>query len=78
VFEQLTVFENLELALAGSRRSENVACRITARATKRIDEVLDIIGLSAQRGAPEEYSRMAEAVARNRHAADAEPGAAPG
>jgi len=53
VFEQLTVFENLELALAGSRSFlKTLRARITAAQQKRIDEVLDIIGLSAQRGAP--------------------------
>jgi urea transport system ATP-binding protein len=52
VFEQLTVFENLELALAGDRSFlKTLRARITAAQHKRIDEVLDIIGLSAQRGA---------------------------
>ncbi len=50
VFEQLTVFENLELALAGTRSFvKTFRARITADQHKRIDEVLDIIGLSAQR-----------------------------
>src|SRR5258708_36350947 len=53
VFEQLTVFENLELALAGDRSSlKTLRARITAAQQKRIDEVLDIIGLSEQRAAP--------------------------
>ncbi len=52
VFEQLTVFENLELALAGGRSFlKTLRARITATQQKRIDEVLDIIGLSEQRGA---------------------------
>src|SRR6266478_1287232 len=51
VFEQLTVFENLELALAGDRSFlKTLRARITAAQQKRIDEVLDIIGLSEQRG----------------------------
>jgi urea transport system ATP-binding protein len=53
VFEQLTVFENLELALAGVRSFlKTLRARITALQHKRIDEVLDIIGLSGLRGAP--------------------------
>jgi len=52
VFEKLTVFENLELALADSRSFlKALRVRITAAQQKRIDEVLHIIGLSAQRGA---------------------------
>src|SRR5438132_13163428 len=47
VFEQLTVFENLELALAGTRSFLKTLCaRITAAQQSRIDEVLDIIGLA--------------------------------
>src|SRR5258706_10286533 len=50
VFEQLTVFENLELALAGSRSFLNtLRARITSAEQKRINEVLDIIGLTGQR-----------------------------
>ena len=50
VFEQLTVFENLELALAGSRSFlKTFAARISATQLKRIDEVLDIIGLMEHR-----------------------------
>jgi urea transport system ATP-binding protein len=53
VFEQLTVFENLELALAGDRSFlKTLRARITAAQQKRIDEVLDIIGLSEHRAAP--------------------------
>jgi urea transport system ATP-binding protein len=52
VFEQLTVFENLELALAGGRSFlKTLRARITPAQQDRIDEVLDIIGLSALRGA---------------------------
>jgi urea transport system ATP-binding protein len=51
VFEQLTVFENLELALAGRRSFlKTLWARITPAQQKRIDEVLHIIGLSAHRG----------------------------
>jgi urea transport system ATP-binding protein len=53
VFEQLTVFENLELALAGVRTFlKTLRARITAAQNKRIGEVLDIIGLSRLRDAP--------------------------
>ena len=50
---RLTVFENLELASAGTRSFLKTfqARRITPAQHQRIDEVLDIIGLSAQRGA---------------------------
>src|SRR5437899_5586435 len=41
VFEQLTVFENLELALAGDRSFlRTLLARMTAEQQKRIDEVL--------------------------------------
>jgi urea transport system ATP-binding protein len=50
VFEQLTVFENLELALAGRRSFlKTLRARITPTQYHRINEVLDIIGLTAQR-----------------------------
>ena len=50
VFEQLTVFENLELALAGTRTFvKTFRARITPDQHIRIEEVLNIIGLSAQR-----------------------------
>src|ERR1700688_988134 len=50
VFEQLTVFENLELALAGTRSFlKTLRARITAEQHQRIAEVLNIIGLSSQR-----------------------------
>src|SRR5271170_3610796 len=50
VFEQLTVFENLELALAGTRSFlKTLRARITTAQYHRINEVLDIIGLTAHR-----------------------------
>jgi urea transport system ATP-binding protein len=50
VFEQLSVFENLELALAGTRSFlRTLRARISASQLERIEEVLEIIGLSAQR-----------------------------
>jgi urea transport system ATP-binding protein len=52
VFEQLTVFENLELALAGTRSfTKTLRARITAAEQMRIDEVLGIIGLRDQQNA---------------------------
>jgi urea transport system ATP-binding protein len=53
VFEQLTVFENLELALAGTRSFlKTLLARVSPVQRQRINEVLDIIGLSAQRDSP--------------------------
>src|SRR5262245_11436920 len=53
IFEQLTVFENLELALAGAKSFwKTLAARLTTSQLKRIDEVLHLIGLSEQREAP--------------------------
>jgi urea transport system ATP-binding protein len=53
VFEQLSVFENLELALAGVRSFlETLRARITPPQNQRINEVLEIIGLSRMREAP--------------------------
>src|ERR1700676_4064063 len=52
VFEQLTVFENLELALAGARTFwKTLRARISPEQQMRIEEVLNIIGLSGQREA---------------------------
>jgi urea transport system ATP-binding protein len=52
VFEQLTVFENLELALAGARTFwKTLRARISAGQQMRIEEVLNIIGLAEQREA---------------------------
>jgi len=54
VFEQLTVFENLELALAGEKAFLKmlVAC-MTPAERRRIDEVLDITGLTELQHMPE-------------------------
>lgn len=50
VFERLTVFENLELALAGTRSFiPTLRARINEAQSKRIDQVLGIIGLSNHR-----------------------------
>jgi len=50
VFEFLTVFENLELALAGNKSFwRMLVARLTPGQRERIDEVLEIIGLTAQR-----------------------------
>src|ERR1700710_1003803 len=46
VFEFLTVFENLELALAGNKSFwKTLVARLTAANQARIDEVLGVIGL---------------------------------
>jgi urea transport system ATP-binding protein len=50
VFEQLTVDENLELALAGNRSFlKALRTRKSAAQQERIEEVLGVIGLNAQR-----------------------------
>jgi urea transport system ATP-binding protein len=50
VFERLTVFENLELALAGTRSFlKTLRARISVPQDERINKVLGIIGLSNQR-----------------------------
>src|SRR5215510_8208305 len=50
VFEQLTVFENLELALAGEKSFvKTLLARITPAQHRRIEDVLEIIGLTDQR-----------------------------
>ena len=50
VFEELTVFENLELALAGVRSFwKTLRARITPAQSRRIDDVLEITGLAAHR-----------------------------
>jgi urea transport system ATP-binding protein len=52
VFEQLTVFENLELALAGRKSFwRMLVARLTPQQRERIDEVLEIIGLTGERAA---------------------------
>jgi urea transport system ATP-binding protein len=50
VFEMLTVFNNLELALAGRKSFwETFRAQLTAEQRDRIAEVLDVIGLTDQR-----------------------------
>jgi len=52
VFEQLTVFENLELALAGSRSFlKTLRARITPAQRHKIENILEVIGLTEQRWA---------------------------
>jgi len=51
VFEMLTVFENLELALAGNRSFWHaLVARLSGAQRDRIDEVLHLIGLMNERG----------------------------
>ncbi len=46
VFEQLTVFENLELAMAGDRRVWSILiARLDREQQDRIDEILELVGL---------------------------------
>ena len=46
VFEQLTVFENLELAMAGDRRVWSIlVARLDREQQDRIDEILELVGL---------------------------------
>jgi urea transport system ATP-binding protein len=50
VFEQLTVFENLELALAGDKSFwKALVARLSSEQRDGIDRVLEITGLTAQR-----------------------------
>jgi urea transport system ATP-binding protein len=50
VFEKLTVFENLELALAGDKSFwKALVARLSAEQRDGIDRVLEITGLAAQR-----------------------------
>jgi len=52
VFERLTVFENLELALAGNRTFfKTLFARMSPAQQERIEEVLGIIGLMEERSA---------------------------
>ena len=52
VFEFLSVFENLELALAGDKSFRRMLwARLTPQQRDRIDEVLDVIGLRYHRQA---------------------------
>ncbi len=51
VFESHTLFENLELAMAGDKRVwPTLIARLDSQQLERIDEVLEIIGLQAHRG----------------------------
>ena len=53
VFEQLTVLENLALALAGNKGFfKTLVARISAAQQRKINEVLEIIGLTEQRKTP--------------------------
>jgi urea transport system ATP-binding protein len=53
VFEQLTVFENLELSLAGTKTFlKTFFARLNAAQQEKIDEVLEVIGLAGQRDVP--------------------------
>jgi urea transport system ATP-binding protein len=53
VFEQLTVVDNLELALAGDKSFwKMLFARRTAAQQERIDEVLEVIGLAEQHHLP--------------------------
>jgi len=52
VFEHLTVFDNLELALAGDKSFwRTLVARLTSEQRDRIDAVLETIGLGRQRAA---------------------------
>jgi urea transport system ATP-binding protein len=52
VFEHLTVFENLDLAIAGDKSFwTTLVARLTAAQRERIDEILEIVGLRDQRRA---------------------------
>ena len=76
VFEQLTVFENLELALAGVRSFlKTLRARITAAATRQDRRgTRDYRPVPAALGAGKNTRARAKAMARNRHALDAESG----
>ena len=53
VFDFLTIFENLELALAGEKSFwHSVFARLTRRDRERIDAVLETTGLAAERESP--------------------------
>lgn len=53
VFEALTVFENLELAMAADKRIlPTLTARMSGEIRDRIDEVLEIIGLKALNARP--------------------------
>jgi urea transport system ATP-binding protein len=53
VFESLTVFENLELAIWGDKSFwKDLVARLTRGQRQHIDDILEVIGLTAQRAAP--------------------------
>jgi urea transport system ATP-binding protein len=53
IFEQLTVFENLELALAGKKGFfKTLLARLSHAQQQNIDDVLEVIGLRDQRYLP--------------------------
>jgi urea transport system ATP-binding protein len=53
IFEELTVFENLELSIAGDKSFwKALFARLTSAQTRRLYEVLEIIGLADQQDAP--------------------------
>jgi len=53
VFESLTVFENLELAIWGDKSFwKDLVARLSRGQRQHIDDILDVIGLAAQRAAP--------------------------
>ena len=53
VFESLTVFENLELAIWGDKSFwKDLVARLTRAERRHIDDILDVIGLAADRAAP--------------------------
>jgi urea transport system ATP-binding protein len=52
VFESLTVFENLELSIWGDKSFwKDLVARLTRAERQHIDDILDVIGLTAQRTA---------------------------
>jgi len=52
VFESLTVFENLELAIWGDKSFwKDLVARLTRGQRQHIDDILDVIGLAAERAA---------------------------
>ena len=78
VFEHHSVFENLELAMKADKRVRADAPR-AARAARDLDRIAETLGLIQLAGEADRLGGIAvarpEAVARDRHAADA--GAAP-
>ena len=75
VFECHSVFENLELSMAGPKGVwRTLRARLAPHERARIDEVLELIGLADSRTTPGRIPvARPETVAGNRHVADAEP-----